>query len=138
MIQILCVPPDLCKPVLAKCKATILRGLDVAEMDEAELIERLSNKTALLWLIMRDDDVLALGFTERIPEDDAVAVFGLAGRDMWRWAKLFADRITDYAAAEGCERVLFAGSKAWGRIIPHAAHIGTTRGQEIFERRTLQ
>lgn len=137
-LQVICCPPDLADAVIEKCEATVLRGLAVCpDLDRAELMQRLSDKTALLWMVLNGQDCLAVGFTELV-DDDAVAVFGLAGRNMWQWAKLFADRITAYAREEGRERVLFAGPKAYARIIPHAVAVGSKNGATIYERRMIQ
>ncbi len=139
-IEIVCCPPDLAAPVIRGCESTIMKGLAVCpEIDRAELLDRLTNKSALMWMVLRDTkDCLAIGFTELVPEEDAVAVFGLAGRNMWRWSKQFAEVITEYARTEGVQRVLFAGSHAYRRLIPGAQVYGERDGQTVFERRTLQ
>lgn len=138
-VEIVCCPPDLAEAALERCEKVFLRGLSVCpDLDRAELTQRLRDRTALLWMVLKNNELLALGFTEIVADDDAVAVFGLSGRNMWQWAKPFAATITAYARDEGVQRVLFAGSKAWGRVIPHAHAYGTRDGQQVFERRTLQ
>lgn len=136
---IYCVPPELCADVIARCERLIERGLTVApEVDRDDLMERLRDRTALMWIVLRDMSPLAIAFTERVDDEDAVAVFGLAGRQVWQWAKPFAETITDYAKKEGVSRVLFAGKEGWQRLVPGSQFVGMDRGQRIFERRTLQ
>lgn len=136
---IYCVPPDLCADVIARCEVLIERGLTVTpEMDRNELVERLKDRTVLMWIVLKGMTPLAIAFTERVDERNAVAVFGLAGRQVWQWAKPFAETITNYAKKENVDRVLFAGKKGWHRLIPGAHFVGLERGQKIFERRTLQ
>ena len=136
---IYCVPPDLCADVIARCEPLVERGIAVApEMGRDDLMDRLRDRTVLMWIVLRDMAPLAIAFTERVDERNAVSVFGLAGRQVWQRAKPFAETITDYAKKEGVERVLFAGKDGWHRLIPGSQFVGMERGQRIFERRTLQ
>jgi len=136
---IYCVPPDLCADVIARCEPLVERGIAVApEMDRDELMDRLRDRTVLMWIVMKGMHPMAIAFTERVNDRNAVAVFGLAGRQVWQWAKTFAETITDYAKKEGVSRVLFAGKEGWQRLVPGSQFVGMDRGQRIFERRTLQ
>ena len=136
---IYCVPPDLCGEVISRVEALVERGLNVApEINRTDLMDRLRDRTVLMWIILRGMEPLAVGFTERLDDEDAVSVFGLAGRQVWQWAKPFAHTITEYARKEGVARVLFAGKAGWQRIIPNSEFVGMVGSQHIFERRTLQ
>ena len=131
------VPPDLAADVIAKCNATVLRGLETAPgVTVSELLDDIKAKRACLWLILDGNEPLATALTEILHEDGEtfVAVFGLGGSQMWKWARTFAETIVEYARDEGCSRVRFAGSEAWGRVVPHCQRIGTRDGQAIFER----
>lgn len=131
------VPPDLAGDVIAKCSETVLRGLATAPgVTLDELIDDVKAKRAVLWLILEGQEPLATALTEIIHENGEkyVAVFGLGGNQMWKWARTFSQTVVDYARDEGCERVRFAGSEAWARIVPHCHRIGTQDGQAIFER----
>lgn len=131
------VPPDLAEAVIAKCSETVLRGLETAPgVTLDELIDDVKAKRAVLWLILEGQEPLATALTEIVHEDDTkyVAVFGLGGAQMWKWARTFAQTVSDYARDEGCERVRFAGSKAWARVVPHCHRVGTRDGEDIWER----
>ena len=131
------VPPDLARDVIAKCSQTVLRGLATAPgVSVEELLDDIQAKRACLWLVLEGGDPLATAVTEIIHENGEkfVAVYGLGGAQMWKWARTFAQTIVDYARDEGCGNVRFAGSEAWGRVVPHCKKIGTRDGQAIFER----
>ena len=133
----ICVPPDLASDVIAKCSETVLKGLATAPgVSISELLDDIVAKRAQLWLVLDGKDPLATAVTEIIHDGDKryVAVFGLGGRDMWKWSRSFAETMVNYAKAEGCDRVRFAGSEAWGRVVPDCHKIGMMHGQAVFER----
>ena len=98
-----CVPPDLARAVIAKCSDTALRGLATApDVTLDELLDDIQAKRAMLWLVLEGTEPLATALTEILYDDKGesyVAIFGLGGKNMWKWARSFAEAIVDYAKA---------------------------------------
>ena len=123
-----------------ECAALMRRGLAAAGEDNMmRVVAELLTNHRQLWLVFApgNPSLLACWMTE-VKEDDNgsrwVCISALAGRNAWRWARAMSDRVTAWAAKEGCARVRWAGRAAWGRIEPRARAVGVLNGQTLFER----
>lgn len=140
-IRVLCVPPTHFARLLPHCAGTLERGLQIAGDGIGDVAHRIEDATLQAWIVTDGQEVLATCFTEICPEPGGgkfVAVCGLAGRRIMRWARELSDTMASFAHAEGCSRLLFQGRPGWVRLLPEFRPVGRRDGETVWERRVLQ
>lgn len=140
MITTLCIPPDRARDVAIRCADFVVVGLASAPSETLDdVLRRVEARDAQMWVVFSNGQPVSVSFTEIVKGDDGafVAVFGMSGRNVWKWAQMFADRIVAFARDEGCAVVRFAGKPSWGRLVRNCRVIGGDGGQIVFERSAL-
>ena len=135
-ITIVCVPPNMFAAVWLRLGDLLRDAVRVAG-DMGDIVERIEAEQLQLWLVCDGRKALAACFTDINVEDDGdrwVGVYGLAGDGVRHWARMLIDRLADFAREERCSRVLFAGRKAWGRLLPECKPVRQERHETIWER----
>lgn len=137
MIKTCSIRPDMARGVAMKCADLVVVGLASApEVSLDDVLRRVEERSAQMWVVFDNGRPVSVSFTEIVSDGGVrfVAVFGLSGRSVWRWARLFADTIVAFAVSEGCDAVRFFGRRSWARLVPGCRNIGCEDGQAMFER----
>lgn len=92
-----------------------------------------------LWAIFHADKPGPLAFfrTEIIIDDTDgpwICLSALAGCEMKLWARELSDHMAVVAKETGCKSFCFAGSKAWGRVLPECKVVGQLGPNTLYER----
>ena len=146
-VTIACIPPDLIGqfwpligPSLLKGTMAIERSMSRTLKDLGECILRISQGLAQAWIVAEDDSkrILAAMISE-ITTDDAgrrvVFVSRMGGEEISQWGHALSERMAEFAAAEGCEAVLFYGRPALERAYTGVKVIGKhASGAFLYER----
>lgn len=136
-ITIVCVPPRMFGPVWLKCGEVVREAVRTAG-NLGDVLARIEDESLQCWLVLRNGYTPAAAwFTDINVQDDGsrwLGVYGLNGKGVREWARALSDRMVDFARAERCERVLFAGRKAWGRLLPECKPLRAEGGATIWER----
>lgn len=139
-ITIACVPPDMFGKVWTHAGHMLLAGFAAAEnVPVLASMDACRHGKMQLWLIIGDGKELLGVFLTQItesPEDGRwVALFALAGREMWSWTKLVARRMDEFASAEKATGWRFAGREGWKRAVPGSRVLDEIKpGVFLFER----
>lgn len=137
-MDILCIPPAELDDFWPYVWPHLERGVAVTGRERVELAADIIADRARVWIATggAPRQVYAAWFTEIISDGagKVVVVFGLGGSRAYKWAADVDAKMAEYAAAEGCKRFQFAGSRGWTRHLPHCREIGTMHGDTLFER----
>jgi hypothetical protein len=137
-IMIVCIPPTHFGRIIPLCADTLSRGLKMCDLGAmGDVIERIEAANLQVWMITDGDEPVATCFTDINEEADGgrfIAVYGLAGRRVWKWARALSDRLAEFAREERCSRVMFAGRPGWTRLLPEFHPVREQHGQLIWER----
>lgn len=134
-LKIVCVPPNMFGAAWLKLGDLVPDAVRVAG-DLGDIVARIEDATLQLW-IAADGKPLAAWFTDINIEEDGsrwIGVYGLNGSGVRRWARALSDQMVEFARAEQCARVMFAGRKAWGRLVPGCRPVREEGGHMIWER----
>jgi hypothetical protein len=134
--MVLCVPPEKFAAAWCRCGDLVRDAVRTAG-DLGDVVQRIEDTSLQLWLVLEDGQPVAAWFTDINVEDDGsrwIGVYGLNGRGVRQWARALADRMVEFAREERCARVLFAGRRAWGRLVPECKPLREERGAVIWER----
>jgi hypothetical protein len=137
-ITVLCVPPEQFGAVFPFCAETLQRGLKLCNLEQmGDVVGRIETANLQVWLVTDGDDVLATCFTDINVEQDGarfVAVYGLAGQRITKWARKLSDALAAFAREECCSRVLFAGRPGWAKLLPEYRRVEKRGNEWIWER----
>lgn len=135
-VAIVCVPPRMFAPAFAGVTvAGVLREAVRTAGGMGDIVARIERADLQCWLVFAAGEPVAACFTD-IAEKGYVGVYGLTGVGAKHWARPLMLRLADFAAAEGCSRVMFKGRKAWGRLLPECKPVGSEGAEHIYERAT--
>jgi hypothetical protein len=137
-ITVLCVPPDQFGAVFPFCSDTLQRGLKLCDLEQmGDVSERIQAASLQVWMVTDGDAVLATCFTDINVEHDGarfVAVYGLAGQRIMKWARKLSDALAAFAREECCSHVRFAGRPGWEKLLPEYRRVERRGNEWIWER----
>lgn len=118
--KLMCVPPEMVAEVWPFVGQFIVSAaVRGGGLHLPEVIERLPDARALLWVIEEDGAFVAALITQVEAGDDGTCcrIVALGGSGASDWVHLIS-QIEDYARDEGCVRVRFEGRHGWRRHLP--------------------
>jgi len=133
------VPFENLAQACALAEPWLTKGSAVAEQSSREILRKLFDRKADLWLITNAEDLTVCGaLITTVHENDTghhVHMSALAGRNVWAWAHRLHAVMYQFALDLQCNAVRFWGRKEWARFFPDCRKLGVTRGgHELFER----
>lgn len=136
-VDIMQIPLTMLPDMAPHIGEHLARGMKGSGRHPFGLAVDVARDHAQVWAIFTDGKVVGAFMTAVIIEDDqrkAVDVFGLAGQGIMKWGKRLADRMVDFAKANGADRVVFAGRRGLMKAYGGLNVIGTRGDQLVFER----
>jgi hypothetical protein len=115
MIDVVKVPQIMVGLVWGSACPLLLRGAyQNPRLTVEQMVVGLTEGDLDLWLIFMDGDLTAAFMTQI--DDDALDVFGLAGKGSFQWGKVLSRKLMDFARNSGCKSIKFAGRKSHQRV----------------------
>ncbi len=138
--KIVCVAPSAFGDAWRTVGALLLRGLHAAEMPVVAVMDDIRSGARQFWLVTTSNppDTRACFVTE-IAEDATdgkrvVWVSALAGKGITEWGRVLSDRMVEFARAEKCTAVRFAGRESLARVYGDCRVISRDGDASILER----
>lgn len=114
-IDIMQIPLTMLPDMAQHVGEHLARGIDGSGRHPFELAVDVARNHAQVWAIFTDGKVVGAFMTAIVIDENgkkSVDVFGLAGAGIMKWGRVLSDRMVDFAKANDCTRVVFAGR--WG------------------------
>lgn len=112
---------DAAWPMIAGHLRTMIEANADGDFSLGDIRHRVRNEQWDLWLVLDEDagEILGVGASYVYHNEGDLKVAQVpffTGRDLKRWAHLFADFET-WARNNGCQRIRIMARRGWGRIL---------------------
>jgi hypothetical protein len=102
-----------------------------------ELVSDLMSDKAMLWGVF-DGKEFAASFISSVYRDektnkDFLGLYALGGSGLNDWLYDLVSEMKKRARQMGCERIMFAGREAWGRVHPTFKPVGRMGADALYE-----
>lgn len=126
MVRAVCVDPQRTAEIYPSIAALIEAAYAAAdEFVPENIIEWMSSGHVLLWLAVDDSETPLAAVTTELwkrPSGLVCKIVACGGVGLKRWLPLLR-AIEDYAAAEGCSKILIEGRPGWVRLLTDYAPV---------------